>query len=288
MVENKVDDLSKGRTMARSKLRQTQGANISDADIDADGDSQYMKALGRAIDVLLTFRKGDEPLGNSEIAERTGIPTSTVSRITYTFARRGFLNFDSRRRLYELGGEAFALGQVAFTNLDIRRLAAPLLRDLAFRSGFNAGLAIRDRHMMVFTDAFEGEGLVGLRLFAGSRLPIIKTALGRAYLAALSDEECEVVMEELRERVPDRSVLDRELETAKQQLETHGFCVSLGEWAPDVHGLAAPIKTPSGRVYAIDLGGPSYLLPKEDAWQRHGPAVAAVVRDIESQLKTKA
>src|SRR5690606_14262719 len=98
---------------------------------------------------------------NTELAERTGLPAATVSRITYTLARCGFLTFNRRLRMYELGGEAFAIGRVALANLDIRRLAKPHMRELAESSGFNVGLGTRDRHLMIYTDACEGGSIVG-------------------------------------------------------------------------------------------------------------------------------
>ena len=50
---------------------------------------QFVTALGRGLDVLRIFRAEDGPLGNQEIAKRTGLPKPTVSRLTYTRAQLG-------------------------------------------------------------------------------------------------------------------------------------------------------------------------------------------------------
>jgi DNA-binding IscR family transcriptional regulator len=51
----------------------------------------YITALARGLDVLACFRSGDRSLSNQQIAERCGLPKSTITRITYTLTRLGYL-----------------------------------------------------------------------------------------------------------------------------------------------------------------------------------------------------
>jgi len=270
---------------ARIKTRQAGGDGLHADWAELDSDNQFVKALGRGLEILSAFKAGDGALGNTELAERTGLPTPTVSRITYTLAKCGFLTFNLRLRMYELGGEAFAIGRVALANLDIRRMAKPFMRDLADKSGFNVGLGTRDRHLMIYTDACEGGSIVGLRLFAGSRIPICTSAMGRAYLAALAQDEADRLLEELKPRYQDWDKVLAEIRKAREEVEEFGFCVSLGDWQSEINGVAAPIRTPDGdKLFAVNLGGPSYALPAEDVWKKHGPAVNALARQIEKLM----
>lgn len=270
---------------ARAKARQSGDGVITTDWDELESDTQFVKALGRGLEILSAFKAGDGALGNTELAERTGLPTATVSRITYTLAKCGFLTFNRRLRMYELGGEAFAVGRMALANLDVRRLARPFMRELAERSGFNVGLGTRDRHSMIYLDAYEGASIVGLRLFAGSRIPIGSTAMGRAYFAALSDEAMRELRDELKPRYPDWAKVEAGIEAARLEIEKYGFCVSLGEWQGDIHGVAAPIRTPDGdKLFALNLGGPSYALPHEAMWSTHGPAVADIARRVEKLM----
>jgi DNA-binding IclR family transcriptional regulator len=284
------DDLRKRRSAgsekaakpARVKTRQSGG----DGDwADLDSDNQFVKALGRGLEILSAFKAGDGALGNTELSERTGLPTPTVSRITYTLAKCGFLTFNRRLRMYELGGEAFAIGRVALANLDIRRLAKPFMRELADKSGFNVGLGTRDRHLMIYTDACEGGSIVGLRLFAGSRIPICTSAMGRAYLAALPEDEANRLLDDLKPRYQHWDRVLAEVTKARQEVQEFGFCVSLGDWQSEINGVAAPIRTPDGdKLFAVNLGGPSYALTAEDVWKKHGPAVSGLARQIEKLM----
>ncbi|WP_137389641.1 IclR family transcriptional regulator [Rhodoligotrophos defluvii] len=290
-VANKSSSRKKQPTEAkearppRAKTRQSGHGNMGVNWDELESDNQFVKALGRGLQVLSAFKAGDGVLGNTELAERTGLPTATVSRITYTLAKCGFLAFNRRLRMYELSGAAFALGRVALANLDVRRLAKPYMRELAATSGFNVGLGTRDRHSMIYTDACEGSSLVGLRLFAGSRIPIVTSAMGRAYLAALPEEELAALLSELMPRYQNWERLKAGIDQAREEVEKYGFCVSLGEWQPDIHGVAAPIRTPEGdKIFAVNLGGPSYALPEDAVRSIHGPAVSDLARQVEQLM----
>jgi len=251
-------------------------------------DSQFVSAVARALAVLNAFRIDDDVLGNSELTERTGLSKPTVSRLTYTLARCGYLTFNPRHRVYQLGPSVVALGNVAMGSMDVRQVARPLMRELARQANFNVGLGIRDRHVMIYSEACEGEGLVGLRLFAGSRIPILTTAMGRAYLSGLEATERERLLAELKTKHGDEwSRLMKSVRTAITDVEARGFCMSVGDWQNDIHGVAAPIRS-RGQVYAINLGGPAYLLPEALLRDELGPRVSEVARKIEEAISPAA
>jgi len=230
-------------------------------------DGQFIAALARGLEVLNAFRRGEPEMGNTELAERTGIAKPTISRITHTLTKAGYLNFNARRMTYELGAAAISLGHIALSNLDVPRLAKPLMQSLANHSGFNVGLGMRDRHLMMYAETCEGKALVGLTLRSGSRIPIATSAMGRAYLAALPEDQ--------------RAVL-KGIQRAAKQVEETGYCLSLGDWQKDINGVAVPIRFPSAQhCYAINLGGPAYLLKEDHIRRTLGPDLVRVARQIE-------
>ena len=66
------------------------------------GRSTINRSLLRGADILRAFRPGSDLLGNGEIAERTGLSASTVSRLTQTMVAAGLLQQDRARRAYRL------------------------------------------------------------------------------------------------------------------------------------------------------------------------------------------
>lgn len=264
-------------------------SGLAELSEDEDGgDTQFVASVSRALSILNAFRAGEGALGNAELAERTGLTKPTVSRLAYTLVRSGYLTFNQRYRVYELGPAALALGNVALSFMDVRQLAKPLMRELARQADFNVGLGTRDGDHMIYTDACEGEGLVGLRLFAGSRIPIVTSAMGRAYLAGLEPAERQELLEQVKPQFGAKwPAVEKAVRQAVKEVESQGFCSSIGDWKGDIHGVGAPIRKPGGQVYALNLGGPAYLLPIKLMREELGPKLAAMARQIENTLASK-
>ena len=79
-------------------------------DIDADGDRKFVTALARGLDVLRCFRPYETNLTNQEIAQRTGLPKPTISRLTHTLRKLDYLVYSERTGTYRLGAGVLALG----------------------------------------------------------------------------------------------------------------------------------------------------------------------------------
>lgn len=263
--------------------RQGAGRKRSENQTQLDeSDRQFVTALARGLDVLAAFRSGDDPLGNAELAQRTGLPKPTISRITLTLMQRGYLTYNARLNGYELGAAAVSLGHVALANLDVPRLARPYMSSFAKRTDFNVGLGVRERLNMVYLETCEGEGVVRLRLPVGSRVPIAMSAMGRAYLAALPEEERDALLEQIRKRVGTQwPVLSKAIDKAIRSVAERGYCVSIGEWRDDINGVGAPIVGAEGQaIYALNVGGPAYLLTPKLITEKVGQDLAQTAKTI--------
>src|ERR1041384_8142220 len=79
-------------------------------------DRKFVTALARGLEVLRVFTPAEGLLGNGEIAERTGLPKPTVSRLTYTLTKLGYLSHVERLAKYPRAPAALALGYTALAN----------------------------------------------------------------------------------------------------------------------------------------------------------------------------
>src|SRR6187402_2739745 len=66
-------------------------ASRSRATPNAKADRHFVTALARGLDLLACFRARDRVLSNQELARRSGLPKSTISRLTYTLTKIGYL-----------------------------------------------------------------------------------------------------------------------------------------------------------------------------------------------------
>jgi len=273
------------RLLLQRASRRPRPSEKGEAAEDAGG-RLFVTALARGLEVLGAFRAGDGALGNLELARRTELPKPTISRITHTLTQLGYLSYNNRLGTYELGGRTLTLGYAALANLDIRRVARPIMQNLAETHNLHIALAVRDKLMMLNVETCEGHGLVGLRLAPGSRVPMAVTAIGKAYLTAISEDERDRVMEALRRQYGDDwPLIKRSVETSIRDVEERGFCVSMGEWRKDINAVGAPIAAPGGgAIYALSFGGPAYLVSQDQLDHEFGPALAAAASTIGASL----
>lgn len=273
------------RMLLQRAARRPRVAAKDETNNDAGG-RLFVTALARGLDVLSAFRAGDRALGNLELAERTGLPKPTISRITHTLTQLGYLAYDGRLGTYQLGGRTLSLSYAALANLDIRRVARPIMENLADANNLHIALGMRDKLMMLNIETCEGHGLVGLRLAPGSRMPIAVTALGKAYLAAVTDSDRSSILDAIRKQHGDDwPLITRSIEASIRDVTERGFCTSAGEWRKDINAVGAPIVTPGGgTVYALSFGGPAYLVSQEQLDHDYGPAIAAAAKTISASL----
>lgn len=98
---------------AKPPLPQAGAAKAADRPPRAKEDRHFVTALARGLEVLSAFRSRDRMLGNQELASRSGLPKSTISRLTHTLTREGYLEPASDGKGasgYRLGSAVLALG----------------------------------------------------------------------------------------------------------------------------------------------------------------------------------
>src|SRR6266702_2489893 len=152
-------------------------------------DRSFVVALSRGLDVLRAFHPNDGLLGNQEIAARTNLPKPTISRLTYTLTKLGYLTTVPRFEKYQLAPAAMALGYAALANLGVRHLSEQFREDMMRATGGAVAIGGRDRHSMIYFGQSRGSETVGVQLDVGSRVPIATSAMGRAYFWALGEDE---------------------------------------------------------------------------------------------------
>lgn len=250
---------------------------------DPGKDRRFVTALARGLDVLRCFEPGDVSLGNLEIAQRTGLPKPTVSRLTYTLTTLGYLTYSERHGTYQLGSGVLSLGYAMLAGLDIRERARPLMQAFADDVDATIALGARDRLSMVYTEVCRGPGAVTLRMDVGSRIPIATTSMGRAFMAALPESERAYLLEHIRKNCTDAGEfrkIEKGLADAAKDIAKRGFCLSIGEWRRDVNAAGVAVVGHDGEVFGLNCGGPAFRLSPERLENDYGPRLVELARSI--------
>ena len=225
-------------------------------------------------------------LGNQELARRCGLPKSTISRLTYTLTKQGYLEHaddGSGNSGYRLGSAVLALGSAMLARMDMRQVARPLMQELADHSQAMVSLGMRDRLSMIYVENCRSESALTLSLDVGSRIPLATTAMGRAYLALCSESQRTALMERIREIDEGEWPRVRQgIERALSEYRELGCCTSFGEWQKDVNAIAIAFHPPGGRsVMAINCGGPGFSLSREFLLEEVRPQLLALAQRLE-------
>ena len=249
-------------------------------------DRHFVTALARGLDLLACFRSSDRMLGNQELAERCKLPKSTVSRLTYTLTRLGYLHYDEAAAKYRLGTATLALGSAMLSRLDVRQLARPTMQQMADFSNAMVSLGMRDRLSMIYVENCRSQAALTLSLDVGSRIPIARTAMGRAYLAIASPAERNDILERVREL--DEGAWPQIRDGVQRSLEEYqqfGCCTSLGDWQSDVNAIAIGFRPADGSMpISINCGGPAFTLSADFLLREMRPRLLDVVAQLRRSM----
>jgi len=238
------------------------------------------------LEVLACFRSGDKVLGNQEIAQRCSLPKSTVSRLTTTLTRLGYLIHIEENGKYRLGTATLALGSAMLVRLDVRQIARPEMQELADFAMAEVSLGTRDRFSMIYVENCRSSALLALSLDVGSRVALATSAIGRAWLTAISEDQRREIMAQIRARDEEAwPEILKGVERALHDQRTLGVTCSFGDWQKNVNAIACAFR-PGGSLppMVINCGGPSFNLSPEFLLNEVRPRLLAMVSRIEATL----
>lgn len=250
----------------------------------SSGNRHAITSLARGLAVLRAFGESSGPLGNQDLVLATGLPKSTVSRITRTLTTEGFLVQRPRSATYQLAPAVLRLARSYHSSTGLAEVSGPHMQELASAIRATVAVAERDGLGMVYVAIRRAVSRIQVPQEPGYRVPIAQTATGLAYLQALPVEQRRALTAALRRQSPrDWPTLERDIERSAEEIRRGGFCVVLGRWRPDVNGVGVALTLPDESVVAFNVGGPPFWLKPEKMYQDVGPRLVAMARNIHAE-----
>ena len=143
-------------------------------------DRKFANTLARGLAILRAFRASDSGLTHAQIADRTGLPKPTVSRLTYTLCELGYLSHGGRNDRFRLGPSAIALGSVASVAVNFLDLVSDAMQQLADETGTLLLVAVRDDEKMMLVRTWRPQNGSTIWLEPGHRIPVFGSSSGMA------------------------------------------------------------------------------------------------------------
>lgn len=215
------------------------------------GNELTVKAVERALELLKQFSFERPVLGVSELARLTSMHKGTVYRFLLTLEQHNFVEKDPDTQRYRLGLALFQLGSIVQANMDVRRVALPVMRALAQESKETVNLNIVWGRNRVCIECIETARSVRTFVQVGLVGPLTRGASGKVLLAHMDPFEVRVILDGME--YDDQIRIQEELAKIRKQ----GFAVTRGDRLAEAASVSAPIFDYAGRLAAgLTISGP--------------------------------
>jgi IclR family acetate operon transcriptional repressor len=213
------------------------------------------QSIDRAAELLVRVVESDEPTSVGELAETTGLPKSTTSRLVGALERQGLVQRDGRASIRPGPVLLRFAGRDDFADLVTR--AEDTLDRLAAASGETVNLGVSTALGVDQLDQRDGRHFIGSTNWIGRQVPLHCTAQGKVFLAYGVAALAEAPLERHAPRtIVEPEALARELESVR----VRGYASTLDELEPGLWAVAVPVNGPDGVVAAVSISGPTTRL----------------------------
>jgi DNA-binding IclR family transcriptional regulator len=215
---------------------------------------RHIASVQRAVSVLDALADGELELGTNELARRTGINPSTVSRLLATLAEAGFVEHEASSGRYRLGLRLLHLGNSVLARIDLREIARPHLAALVGATGETATLCAPGAQEAVTVDFVQSPASVQSVARIGRTSVAHATAIGKVFLACGGTRPPGPLRAFTARTITDEVKLGAEIETTAER----GWAQAIGEREDELNAIAAPVRDHRGELAAIlGLQGPA-------------------------------
>ncbi|MGM8899317.1 MULTISPECIES: IclR family transcriptional regulator [unclassified Psychrobacter] len=255
------------------------------AEMKDKNDRQFVTALARGLELLRCFTPQRPYLGNQDLSQMTGLPKGTITRLTYTLVKLGYLKQSTNSSKYQLSAGVLGFGYTMMANISINNLVTPYMEELADYANSAVAMATRDRLTMVYLNVVQGSGTTTMRRNVGSYLPIHLSSMGRACLASMPPAEQEFILDAIRSKYKDDWLkIRRGLDKAFKDYEDYGYCFSISEWQKDVNAVATAMMHPTEGLLTFNCGAPSFVLSRTKLEEDIAPRLLHMKNNIEGNI----
>lgn len=247
--------------------------------MENDKSQDSVRAVDRALDILLAFKPGDVELTVADLMKRVDLSRPTLYRLLRTLESKRFLVASGEPQRFRFGPAVAQLAHVWNASLDLAMVAQPMMRRLWEATGETVALFVPEGLHRVCVAELESPQPLSFKRGTGYRERLVLGASGRVILAHTPDIETQL-----------RSYaggLDIDLDRYRgelAQIRRRGWAMSKDELIHGAVAVAAPFFDGAERVAgSICIFGPSVRLPAAQV-EKIGPMLAREAGELSKAL----
>jgi DNA-binding IclR family transcriptional regulator len=213
----------------------------------------------KAFSIINVLSEGMD-LSLTEITQRLKLPKSTVHSLLETLKLEKVVEKDTNNGKYHLGVKLIELGNKAQLELDICKTALPFLRGLNTKFDETVHLTVLDNDEVLYVGCIESSRRLRTYSVLGVRAPLYCTAVGKAILAFLPEEEISrIICDKPLKKITTNTLIDKDLLLKNlAQIRSRGYAIDDMEHEEHLRCIGAPIWNVQGEVFAsLSISGPA-------------------------------
>jgi IclR family KDG regulon transcriptional repressor len=229
-------------------------------------ESYGIQSVTNALNLLEQFKGRRDELGVTDLSNKMELHKNKIFRLLATLEARGYIEQNKATENYRLGVKSLELGQTFIKQNGLVRQVKPFLKEIVKQCNEMAYMGTILQSSVVYLDAEEAKQTVKVVNRVGWRLPLHCTAIGKAQIAYLSEEELGKLgvldnMDKFTENtIVDRTKFIRHL----KEVVKRGYAIDNEEYNPGVSCVGVPVRDYAGRVVGgLSVCGPSFRMTDE-------------------------
>ncbi|KAA9013245.1 IclR family transcriptional regulator [Niallia endozanthoxylica] len=228
-----------------------------------------VSSMVNALKLLNLFTMDEPEWILTDLADELDVGVSTVYRLTNTLMHEGFIVRDPVTKNFRLASSILEMGHYVITSFDICEISPPILEKLVQDTGETVHLSILEGNKSIYLQMFECSNYVNVRTHVGKKYPAHCSSTGQIILAYQSEADINRVIAQGLPLYSPKSATITDPIQFKERLaliKKRGYSFNKDEMNVGVSAIAAPVKSPSGKVdYCISIAGPNSRINANNA-----------------------
>lgn len=200
-------------------------------------------SVKKAFAILSAISSSREGLGVSGLAKNLQMAKSTVHGMTSALEELGAVMRDPLTKKYKLGFTLLEIGRSAYSQIDLRSSARPVMEELMDKTQTSIFLGILNWDHVTVLDIVESNQDLKITAPIGTTMPMLAGAVGKVFLASMEEEQAmKFVKSKGLPRFTNNSIVEKERYFKElRQVRKNGFAVDDEEYILGVRAVASPL-----------------------------------------------
>ncbi len=225
------------------------------------------RTLSRGLEMLELLSEHPDGLELHQIAKAMQMPKSSAFNLIHTLMQYKYLRKPDNSSRYQLGLKLFEVGSAAVNHVDVTGVIRQYMADIYRACNETMHCGILSGSDVLYIDKMESTRSIRMSSHVGVRMPLHATAMGKAFLACLPEDEVRGLYDgrELLSLTPhtitDMGMLLNQLEAVRQA----GYATETQESNMNVSCIGVAIRDRDGYpAYALSISAPSFRMGEEE------------------------